>query len=46
MEDPELHLLQRIGSFELSAPEIAAKISASQSLINRHFIINCSEETV
>ena len=35
-EDPELPLLQRISSLELSASEIAAQINASQSSSNRH----------
>ena len=34
-EDPELPLLQRIGSLELPASEIAAQINASQSSSNR-----------
>ena len=34
-EDPELPLLQRISSFELTAPQIAAQINASQ-LTDRH----------
>jgi hypothetical protein len=42
-KDPELPLLQRMSSLELTAPQIAAKINASQSSSNRH--INCSEET-
>ena len=33
-EDPELPLLQRISSLELTAPQIAAQINASKS--NRH----------
>ena len=36
MEDPELPLLQRISSLELSASKIAAQINASQSSSNRH----------
>ena len=43
-EDPELPLLQRISSLELSAPQIAAQINASQSS-STHLNINCSEET-
>jgi hypothetical protein len=43
-EDPQLPLLQRISSFELTAPQIAAQINASQSSSNTHFNINCSEE--
>ena len=35
-EDPELPLLQRINSLELTAPQIAAQINASQSSSNRH----------
>ena len=35
-ENPELSLLQRIHSLELNAPQIAAKIIASQSSSNRH----------
>ena len=35
-EDPELPLLQRISSLELSASEIAAQINASQNSSNRH----------
>ena len=35
-EDPELPLLQRISSSELTAPQIAAQINASQSSSNRH----------
>ena len=35
-EDPELPLVQRISSFELTAPQIAAQISASLSSSNRH----------
>ena len=35
-EDPELPLLQRISSLELTAPQIAAQINASQSSNNRH----------
>jgi hypothetical protein len=35
-EDPELPLLQRIRSLELTAPQISAQINASQSLSNRH----------
>ena len=34
-EDPELPLLQRISSLELTAPQIAAQINASQSSSNR-----------
>jgi hypothetical protein len=30
-DDPELHLLQRISSFELPASEIAAQINASRN---------------
>jgi hypothetical protein len=45
-EDPELPLLQKISSFELPAPEIAAQRNASQSSSNRHLNINCSENTV
>ena len=35
-EDPEVTLLQRINSLELTASEIAAQINASQSSSNRH----------
>ena len=35
-EDPELPLLQRIRSLQLTAPQIAAQIYASQSSFNRH----------
>jgi hypothetical protein len=35
-EDPELPLMQRIHSLELTAPQIAAQINASQSSSNRH----------
>ena len=35
MEDPELPLLHRISSLELTAPQIAAEIIASQSSSNR-----------
>jgi hypothetical protein len=35
-EDPELPLLQRICSLELTAPQIAAQINASQSSSNGH----------
>uniref|UniRef100_A0AAZ3PI45 Branched-chain-amino-acid aminotransferase n=2 Tax=Oncorhynchus tshawytscha TaxID=74940 RepID=A0AAZ3PI45_ONCTS len=35
-EDPELPLLQRISSLELTAPPNAAQINASQSSSNRH----------
>ena len=35
-EDPELPLLKRISSLELTAPQIAAQINASQSSSNRH----------
>ena len=35
-EDPELPLLQRISSFELTTPQIPAQINASQSSSNRH----------
>ena len=35
-EDLELTLLQRITSLELTAPQIAAQINASQSWSNRH----------
>ena len=35
-EDPDLSLLQRICSLELTAPQIAAQINASQSFSNRH----------
>ena len=34
-EDPELPLLQRISLFELTAPQIAAQINASQSSSTR-----------
>ena len=44
MEDPELPLLQRISTL-VPASEIAAQINASQSSSNRHFNINCSDET-
>ena len=43
-EDPELPLLQRISSLELTAPQVASQITASQSTSNRHLNINCSEE--
>ena len=50
-EDPELPLLQRISSlvtslrnWQLTTPQIAAQINASQSSSNRY--LNCSEETV
>ena len=36
MEDPELPLLQRIRSFNLTAPQFTAEINASQSSSNRH----------
>ena len=36
MEDPELPLLQRTSSLELTAPQIAAQINASQRTSNRH----------
>ena len=35
-EDPELPLLQRISSLEVTAPEIAAQINASKCSSNRH----------
>ena len=35
-EDPELPLLQRLCSLELTAPQIAAQTNASQSSSNRH----------
>ena len=35
-EDPELPLLQRISSLELTASENAAQINTSQSSSNRH----------
>ena len=35
-EDPKLPLLQRISSLELTAPQIAVEINASQSSSNRH----------
>ena len=35
-EDPELLLLQRISTLELTPPQIAAQIAASQSSGNRH----------
>ena len=35
-EDPELPLLQRISSSELTAPQIAAQINPSQSSSNSH----------
>jgi hypothetical protein len=35
-EDPEVPLLKRISSLELTAPQIAAQINASQSSSNRH----------
>jgi hypothetical protein len=34
--DPELPLLQRISSLELTAHQIAAQINASQNSSNRH----------
>ena len=47
LEDPELHIWQRITSLELPASEFAAQINASQSSSNiPHLNINCSEETV
>uniref|UniRef100_A0AAZ3NP13 Transposase Tc1-like domain-containing protein n=1 Tax=Oncorhynchus tshawytscha TaxID=74940 RepID=A0AAZ3NP13_ONCTS len=36
LQVPELHLLQRKSSLELTAPHIAAQINASQSSSNRH----------
>jgi hypothetical protein len=45
MEDPELPLLQRIGSLELPASEIAAQINASEFKQQTHLNINYSEET-
>ena len=39
-KDPELPLLQRIHSLELTAPQIAAHINASQSSSNRHISIS------
>ena len=36
MEAPELALLQRIRSLELTAPQVAEQINASQSSSNRH----------
>jgi hypothetical protein len=35
-EDPELPLLQRISSLELTTPQTAAQINVSQSSSNRH----------
>ena len=35
-DDPEIHLLQKIRSLELTAPQIAAQINASYSSSNRH----------
>ena len=35
-EDPELPMLQRENSLELTAPQIAAQINVSQSSSNRH----------
>ena len=35
-EDPELPQLQSITSLELTAPQIAAQINASQGSSNRH----------
>jgi hypothetical protein len=35
-EDPELPLLQRISSLELTASEITAQVNASQSSSNRY----------
>ena len=35
-EDPKLLLLQRISLLELTAPQTAAQINASQSSSNRH----------
>jgi hypothetical protein len=44
-EDPRLPLLQRLSSLELTAPQIAAQINASQcSSKQQHLNINCSEE--
>ena len=42
-EDPELPLLQRISSLELTLSEISAQINASQSSSNRHLNINCAD---
>ena len=39
-EDPELPLLQRIGSLELPVSEIAAQINASQSSSNKHVMLH------
>ena len=39
-EDPELPLLQRMRSLELTAPQLAAQINASQSSSNRHISIS------
>ena len=35
-EDPDLPLLQRVSSLELTAPQIVAQINASQSSSNIH----------
>ena len=35
-EDPELPLLERISSIELTAPQIGAQINASKSSGNKH----------
>jgi hypothetical protein len=44
-DDPELPLLQRISSLQLTTVQVAAQINASHSSSNRHLNINCSEET-
>ena len=45
-EDPELPLLQRIRLLEVTAPQTAAQINASQSSKKQtHLNTNCSEET-
>jgi hypothetical protein len=45
-EDPELPLLQRISSLEITAPQNAAQINVVQSSSKRHLNINCSENTL
>ena len=43
-KDPELHLLQKIISLDVTAPQIAAQINASQTSSNTHLNINYSED--
>lgn len=45
-KDPELPLLQRISSLELTVPQIAAQINASQSSSNRHISTSTVQRTV